>query len=268
MLIKVLGSSAGGGLPQINCNCRNCALVRRGDASLRPRTQSGLAVSRHGQHWTLLNASPDLRQQIGATPELWPRPEGAQRSSPITSIVLTSAEVDHVAGLLSLREAVSFSLYASGTVLEALAVNPIFAVLETTHVTRIGLPLGCEMAIAGGLSVEAFAVPGKVALYLENSKTSDSAGDSIGLRVSDPGTGAYFYYIPGCAAVDEALASRLRGAPLVFFDGTLFSDDELIAQGLAAKTGRRMGHIAMAGAEGSLAAFTTLNVARCVFGPV
>ena len=131
MIIKVLGSAAGGGFPQANCNCRNCADVRAGRPGLRRRTQSSLAVSADGKRWVLLNASPDLRQQIEATPELAPRPDGGARSSPISAVVLTNGDVDHVAGLLSLREGFTFSLHASERVLSVLAANPIFNVLAS-----------------------------------------------------------------------------------------------------------------------------------------
>jgi pyrroloquinoline quinone biosynthesis protein B len=271
MLIKVLGSAAGGGFPQVNCNCRNCADVRRGAPGLRPRTQSSLAVSRDGRAWALLNASPDLRQQVAATPELAPRADGGVRSSPIAAVVLTNGDVDHVAGLLSLREGVGFTLYGSERVLGALAANSVFDVLDRGLVPRVALPMAGPVALpALGLTVEAFPVPGKVALYLEDAAATGSGfgtreGDTVGLEVRDPVAGAGFLYIPGCAAVDAGLAGRLKGAALVLFDGTLYTDDEMIAQGLSAKTGRRMGHISMAGRDGAIAAFRELGVRRRVF---
>ena len=267
MIIKVLGSAAGGGFPQANCNCRNCADVRAGKPDLRARTQSSLAVSRDGERWVLLNASPDLRQQIAATPELAPRSNRGPRSSPIAAVVLTNGDVDHVAGLLNLREGLAFTLYASPRVLEALAANSIFNVLSSQTVPRIALPLGQAIEVPGGLTVEAYAVPGKVALYLEQTgpDLGTRDGDSIGLQISDPAFGAAFHYIPGCAAVDAALASRLAGAPLVLFDGTLYTDEEMIAQGLSDKTGTRMGHISMSGAQGSIAAFEALGVKRHIY---
>jgi pyrroloquinoline quinone biosynthesis protein B len=266
MIIKVLGSAAGGGFPQANCNCRNCADVRSGRPGLRARTQSSLAVSRDGQRWLLLNASPDLRQQLAATPELAPRPDAGPRSSPIAAVVLTNGDVDHVAGLLSLREGLTFALHASPRVLDALAANSIFNVLDAQVVPRIALPLGRAIEIAG-LAVEAYPVPGKVALYLEGAGPTfgTQEGDSIGLRVSDPATNAAFHYIPGCAAVDAELGRRLKGAPLVLFDGTLYTDEEMIAQGLSDKTGARMGHIAMSGPQGSMAAFAALGVERRIY---
>jgi pyrroloquinoline quinone biosynthesis protein B len=266
MIVKVLGSAAGGGFPQANCNCRNCADVRVGKPGLTPRTQSSLAVTGDGERWVLLNASPDIRQQIAATPALAPRPDGGARSSPIAAVALTNADVDHVAGLLSLREGLSFSLYASARVLDALAANSIFNVLGPRHVARMALPLGSRIEVEAGLAIGAYPVPGKVALYLEDtSRGLAQEGDGIGLEVSDPATGAAFHYIPGCAAVDAALARRLEAARLVLFDGTLYSDDEMITQGLSDKTGQRMGHMSMSGPLGSMAAFAALGVERRVF---
>jgi pyrroloquinoline quinone biosynthesis protein B len=267
MIIKVLGSAAGGGFPQANCNCRNCADVRRGLPGLASRTQSSVAVSGDGRRWALLNASPDLRQQIAATPELTPRPDAGLRSSPICDVVLTNGDVDHVAGLLSLREGFEFALHATERVLAALEANSIYNVLDRQRVPRRAFVLGQSVELADGLTVEAYAVPGKVALYLESAgpDLGTREGDSIGLRVSDPATGAAFHYIPGCAAIDEPLARRLAGAALVLFDGTLYTDEEMIAQGLSEKTGMRMGHISMSGPQGSVAAFADLDVKRRVF---
>jgi len=271
MIIKILGSAAGGGFPQWNCNCRNCADVRRGVAGLEPRTQSSVAVSIDGRRWTLLNASPDLRQQIAATPELNPGSLDAPRSSPIRSVVLTNADVDHVAGLLNLRETQPFALYADPRVLSAIAANPIFNVLDEAYVERVPIqrdrmfePTGCP-----GLGIEAFAVPGKVALYLEDEQAGSdfgtAVGDTIGLKLVDQRTGRFACYVPGCAAVNEDLIRRMSGAALVLFDGTLYSDDEMILLGLSQKTGRRMGHIGMSGPEGSVAALARLAADRRIF---
>lgn len=273
MRIIVLGSAAGGGSPQWNCNCATCRRVREGAPGTRVRTQSSLAVSGDGVRWVLLNASPDIRQQILATPRLHPR-EGV-RHSPIAAVVLTNADVDHVAGLLTLRERQPFALHASDRVHAALDANPIFRVVDPEVAPRRPLPLGVPVKLAAadgaplGLTVEAFAVPGKVALYLEDQKAGADfgtrEGDTIGLFLREPASGACAYYIPGCAAVDEALARRLTAAPLVLFDGTLFTDDEMVAAGLGVKTGRRMGHISVSGPDGSLAAFAPLRVRRRIF---
>jgi pyrroloquinoline quinone biosynthesis protein B len=274
MLIKVLGSAAGGGFPQVNCNCRNCAAARGGEPGLLPRTQSSLAVSRDGEAWALLNASPDLRQQLAATPELSPHPRAGVRTSPIKAVVLSNGDVDHIAGLLSLREGVPFTLYASERVLGALLANSVFDVLDRRLVPRVPLQIDrpTELAAHGvplGLTVEAFAVPGKVPLYLEDAGAGSGLGtregDTIGLQIGDPATGAGFFYIPACASVDAELAERLGGSALVIFDGTLYSDDEMIAQGLSTKTGKRMGHICMSGSDGSVAALGALGIGRRVF---
>ncbi len=274
MLIKVLGSAAGGGFPQANCNCRNCADARSGAPGLRPSTQSSVAISADGRAWALLNASPDLRQQIAATPQLAPRGGAGLRDSPIEAVVLTNGDIDHVAGLLSLREGFAFTLNASQRVLDALAANSIFNVLDPQRVARVTLQTGKRIRLANagsplGLEIEAFTVPGKVALYLEDQSAGPDLGtregDTIGLQVTDPESGKSFFYIPGCAAVDAPLATRLRNAQLVLFDGTLYTDDEMIAQGLSAKTGARMGHISMSGPQGSIAAFQDLNVQRRIF---
>jgi pyrroloquinoline quinone biosynthesis protein B len=274
MLIKVLGSAAGGGFPQINCNCRNCSDARLGRPGLKPRTQSSVAVSGDGEAWVLLNASPDLRQQVAATPALAPQAGAGKRASPVKAVVLTNGDVDHLAGLLSLREGFAFTIYATERVLAALAGNGIFDVLDSRLVRRVPLTTGKPTELVGdgaplGLAVEAFTVPGKVALYLEDPDAGPGfgtrAGDTIGVRVVDRTSGAAFFYIPGCAEVDAALAERLRRASLVLFDGTLYTDQEMIAQGLSGKTGKRMGHISMSGPEGSIAAFRDLGVKRRIF---
>jgi pyrroloquinoline quinone biosynthesis protein B len=273
MRIKVLGSGAGGGFPQWNCNCANCRAVRAGAPGFAPRTQSSLAVSANGADWLLLNASPDLREQISATPELAPGADDGLRASPIKAVALTNGDVDHVAGLLNMREAQPFSLYAAGRVLDALGANPIFTILQTQLVPRIELRMDEAVAVRGagldlGLAVRAFPVPGKIALYLENANAPNfgtSAGDTLGLEIIETATGDSFFYIPGCAKLDAPLAERLRGAKLVFFDGTLFHENEMIEQGLLGKTGSRMGHINVSGADGSIAAFEPLNVARKIY---
>ncbi len=273
MRILVLGSAAGGGFPQWNCNCEVCRAARADDGRAVARTQSSIAVSADGERWALFNASPDMRQQINDNPALHPR-VGA-RHSPISSVVLTNADVDHVAGLLTLRERQPLALYASARVHGALDANPIFKVLNPDFVERRPLPVECAQELCDrdgmgiGLSVEAFAVPGKVALYLENPEAGanfgTAEGDTIGLCVRQTGSDNAFFYIPGCAALDPPLTARLKGADLVLFDGTLYRDQEMVSGGLSPKTGQRMGHISMSGPGGSISAFSGLLVDRRVF---
>jgi pyrroloquinoline quinone biosynthesis protein B len=257
---RVLGAAAGGGLPQWNCGCRNCDLARAG--AIPSLTQSSLAVSGDGETWALLNASPDVRAQIAAAPALHPT---GPRTSPLRAVLLTNGDIDHVAGLLGLRERQPFTLFATREILDVLADNPIFDALAPDVVARRPIMLGETVAIAPGLTAHLFPVPGKVALYLEGAEVAtDLEGEqTVGLRLEAGGEPAF--YIPGCAAVTPALADRLCGAALVLFDGTLWRDDEMQAEGVGAKTGRRMGHMSMSGPDGSIAAFAGLGVRRKVF---
>lgn len=272
MRIIILGSAAGGGFPQWNCACGNCARARAGDPAAKPRSQSSAAVSADGESWFLLNCSPDVRLQIEQTPALQPR--RGVRHSPMAGVVLTNGDVDHVAGLLTLRERHPFVLYATARVLAALAANPIFGVLRADLVKRRPLGLGEVVGLAGpdgeasGISIEAFAVPGKIALYLEDPEAErfgTVAEDTIGLRLSDTATGRVLYYIPGCAALSEDLSRRLAGAEVVLFDGTTWLDDEMAASGAGEKTAGRMGHMCIAGDSGSLAAFSGLDARRKIY---
>ena len=271
MIILALGSAAGGGVPQWNCIGRISAAARSGSGDVFARTQSSLAVSADGKRWVLLNASPDLRQQLAETPALHPDSDGRLRNSPIAAVVLTNADVDHIAGLLTLREGHAFHIYAAARVLDTLAANSVFNVLAPELVQRLPLALDKQTKLIGpegatGLDILPFAVPGKVALFLESRSKpgfGTEVGDTIGLEIRDGHSS--FFYLPACAHVDFYLAERLRGAELVVFDGTLFADDEMIAQGLSQKTGKRMGHISMSGPEGSMAALAGLGIRRRVY---
>jgi pyrroloquinoline quinone biosynthesis protein B len=266
----VLGASAGGGFPQWNSNAPACREARSGGRRARARSQASLAVSANERDWFLLNASPDLRLQIEATPILHPR--DGLRSSPISGVVVTGGDVDAIAGLLNLRERHRFTLYAPQRVLEVIGANPIFGVLAPECVGRVELPLDEKVNLAGatgdaGLAVRAFAVPGKVPLFLEGGQDPgvSEAGDAVGLELLDGTDEGRFFFIPGCARVTGELRRRLAGSPLVFFDGTLWRDDEMISMGVGDKTGRRMGHISMSGDEGAIAAFADLGIKRRIF---
>ena len=255
----ILGAAAGGGFPQWNSNALACRRARSGDPAARPRTQASLAVSLDGERWAVLSASPDLRQQIEQTPALQPR--HGLRSSPIGAVVLTGGDVDAVAGLLSLRERQPFTLYATARVHGVLEANPIFDVLARDVVRRETLLLDEPASVEGGLVIRPFAVPGKVPLYLERvgeTPALDESDQTIGLEVS--GGGPKLFYIPGCAAMPPALAARLQGAGAVLFDGTLWTDDEMIRAGLGSKTGLRMGHMSVSGPNGTIAALSNLQI--------
>jgi pyrroloquinoline quinone biosynthesis protein B len=274
--VKIVGSAAGGGFPQWNCNYRLSRAARAGQGGVGPRTQSSLAVSADGRDWVLFNASPDIRQQISETPELQPAPDAPPRSTPLRAVVLTNADVDHVAGLLSLRERQPFAIYATAKVLAVLEANSIFGVLDPAIVPRRVLAEDSETEIRGadgratGVSIECFSVAGKVALYLEDSVRplagfSSDSGDTIGVRIAGGNRRRSVFYIPGCAGVDARLLSRLDGAACLLFDGTVYTDDEMIVAGVGEKTGARMGHLAMSGPTGSIERLARARIARRVF---
>lgn len=263
MRIVVLGAAAGGGFPQWNSNAEGCRRARRGDPAADRRTQASIAVSHDDAHWFVVNASPDLRQQIENTPQLHPR--SGVRHSPIAGVVLTGGEVDTVAGLLTMRERQPFRLHATADIHGVLDANPIFDVLARDIVARNVVRIGQPFALDGALTAEVFAVPGKVPLYLEGSDGPPpiTSGEmNVGLEIAE-GT-RRLVFVPGCAAIPPDLRQRLTGADLVFFDGTLWRDDEMIAAGVGQKTGRRMGHMSLGGPSGTIAAFRTIDVGRKV----
>jgi pyrroloquinoline quinone biosynthesis protein B len=270
--LVILGSAAGGGFPQWNSNDRASQRARAGDARALARTQSSIAVTADDRRWVIVNASPDLRQQINQT--RWLHPNNGLRHSPITAVVLTSGDVDHVAGLLTLRESYPLAIYGTGRILGILSANSIFNVLNPEFVERRRLALHEPFEVADrqgvgtGIVIEAFSVPGKVALYQEDATAGANFGtqpeDTVGLKITTT-SGGEFFYVPACATMTAELADRLRGAPLVLFDGTLWHDDEMIATGVGSKTGRRMGHLSIADPDGTIAAFARLEVKRKIF---
>lgn len=238
MRIIVLGAAAGGGLPQWNCGCGNCNAARAG--RIPAMTQSSIAVSADGVDWAILNASPDIRAQLAATPALHPT---GLRAVPLRSVLVTNGDIDHVAGLLTLRESQPFALFATPTIQAALSDNPMLAALRGDLVERRPLALEEAVRIAPGLEARLFAVPGKVPLYQEGEvvETGLVGETTVGVELTAGGRRAL--YIPGCADLPGWLRDRIAGADLLMFDGTLWEDDEMIRMGLGQKTGRRMGHM-------------------------
>ena len=256
----VLGAAAGGGFPQWNCRCPTCAEAWSGAFGVKARTQASLAVSADGEQWTLLNAAPDLRAQIATTPALHPR--GGLRGSPIAAVVLTGGEVDQIAGLLNLRERQPFALFATAETLGILKANPIFDVLAPDVVERRAIVLGEAFSLPGGMEAMLFAVPGKIPLYLEGGAATLAGGAETTVGVEISSAGARFCFVPGAADMTPELKTRLAAADVMLFDGTLFDDDEMIRTGTGSKTGRRMGHMPIVGAGGSLAALAGLTNRR------
>ena len=256
----ILGAAAGGGYPQWNCRCPVCRLAWEGDGRVKPCTQASVAVSGDGAQWVLLNAAPDLRAQLAATRALYPR--DGLRHSPIAAVVLSGAEIDQIAGLLNLRERQPFTLYATPECLAAIAANPMFDALAADMVARHAVAPGVPFRPAEGLTAELFTVPGKVPLYLERGEpdVGEESGTTVGIEVA--AADKRLAFVPGAAAMTPALHARLKRAHAVLFDGTLFTDDEMIRTGTGPKTGRRMGHMPIDGESGSLSALAGLNGRR------
>lgn len=268
----VLGAAAGGGFPQWNSNSDACRRARAGDPSARPATQASLAVSADGARWHIVNASPDLRAQIEATPALHPR--DGLRGSPIDGVILTNGDVDAVAGLLTLREKTGFHIHAHRRVLDHLDRNPIFDVVDRALAPRSALPLDAQIDLPAadgspsGLAVRAFMVPGKTPLYAEDPEAENfgsAEGDVIGLAFATARSTSPLIFIANCAAPTESVRAQAAGAAALFFDGTLYADDEMRTRGEGVKTGRRMGHVSMSGEDGAIAAFADVALGRRVF---
>lgn len=265
MRVIILGSAAGGGVPQWNCGCPNCADARHGGAG---RTQSSVAVSADGERWVLLNASPDLRTQLAAHPQLWPR---GRRGSSVAAVVLTDGEIDHTLGLLLLREsAVRLPVYAPTGVSALLGdAWPLYRVLSayagvearTLDESR-PIALTDSAGVPLGLCCAATAVARRPPRYAPSTAT---ATFDVGLRITDERTGGILAYVPAAGGVDDAVRRVSTGAQMLMFDGTFWSDDELRHAGVDAPSAREMGHLPIGGPAGSLELLPSLGVGRTVY---
>jgi pyrroloquinoline quinone biosynthesis protein B len=271
MLIRVLGSAAGGGFPQWNCGCPNCRGVRGGSIRASARTQECVAVSADGESaWVLLNCSPEIRSQIESFPPLHPR---GPRDSPIAAIVLTNGDLDHCLGLLSLRESHRLTVYATDAVQRGFTRgNVLYRTLERFpgQVTWRLMKIGCAEAIVDadgrptGLTAEAIVTPGKPPVHLEEQKSPEPE-DSVGVCVREVRTGRVLAYLSGVASITDDVRRALTGADAVFFDGTFWSSDELPAQGLGSKRAEQMAHLPVAGPNGSLAQLAGVRAGRRIY---
>ncbi|MEY4882680.1 MAG: hypothetical protein RIS34_534 [Pseudomonadota bacterium] len=261
MHIRILGSAAGGGFPQWNCNCTNCAAVRQGDPALTPRTQSSIAVSGDGQAWLLVNASPDILTQVRAMPEL--QPARALRDSGIAAVLLMDAQIDHVTGLLMLREHRSaLPIYATPQVLDELNTSlPLIRVLS--HYAGVAAhPLS--------LAEPEFKVEGLVGVHFSVMALSSNAppfssrrdaplpGDNIGLVIDDSESGKRLFYAPGLGRIEPAVAQAMATSDVVLVDGTFWRNDEMQSLGFSHKTAADMGHLAQSGPGGMLEVLAAL----------
>jgi pyrroloquinoline quinone biosynthesis protein B len=251
--VVLLGSAAGGGFPQWNCWCAGCRAARSSPASAHPRSQSSAAISADGRHWFLLNASPDVRDQLTRLAD--GVPDGT-RHVPIEGVVLTDAELDHTLGLVLLREAGRLPIYATGAVARILEMDsrilPTVRAFSEVPVTALEtgarVPLLYRDGATSGLSVETFTVPADPPRFA----TRAEPGHTVGLMIHEDATNIACAFVPGCGGLESELLERLAAADAVLFDGTFWSDDELIALGIGRKTARQMDHLPIGGAGGSL----------------
>jgi pyrroloquinoline quinone biosynthesis protein B len=266
MLVKVLGAAAGGAFPQWNCACQQCQRVRSGTFAGQPRTQAQVAVSEDGVSWTLLNASPDLRVQIESTPQLWPT--GNSLDSPIQSVVITAAEADTVAGLLSLREFQPLDIYATPSVLRILREdNSLFALLDRVPRQAVWKEIRPEVDFTiGQLMFRPFSLPGGFPGFVRGDRKSelDAREAVLGLLI-DSGSGGGMAYLPGAAKVEDSWREWLDECGVLLFDGTFWTEDELCRVRGGGKPASAMGHLPLSGPCGSLAALRDIKCPRKIF---
>jgi len=273
MRVEILGSAAGGGFPQWNCNCRNCESLRAGTLPFKSRTQTQVAVSNDGHSWFLLNASPDLRMQIEQTSALQPRIPG--RDSPIEGVLLTSADIDQIAGLLSLRELQPFRIYCTPSLRQILQEdNSVFGMLNRVpqqvcwtdvKIDEI-FSLGTTVGNSSGVCCEVFSLGDRYPVYIspERAATLMPEEASLGVMLT-ASSGGRLAYMPAVPAINERMLQVLESADLILFDGTFWSDDELIQVQGSGATAREMGHVPVSGTEGSLRKLAALRRPRKVF---
>lgn len=270
MRICILGSAAGGGLPQWNCNCQNCASIRAGSADVRPRSQSSVAVSADGDSWFLLNASADVRSQIGASKFLWP-PQETRRGTSIAGCVLTDAEIDHTSGLLQLREGCRFGIFSTPIVKrwlhDNLPIGSILADFADRPWTELTLGQWSELPLPdgapSGLRVRSFEVGRDVPRFVPEDPQK-AVGSVVGLQLEDI-NGAKLVYAPGVATIGDALRSACDDARCILIDGTFWTDDEPVLTNIKDSTASQMGHVPVSGEQGTLAWLAGLPVEHRVY---
>ena len=254
--IRVLGSAAGGGLPQWNCGCERCVRARAADPQVPPRTQPSIAVSADGVRWSIINASPDIRDQFAKFPGLHPR--AGTRDIPLDTIVVTNADVDHVLGLLVLRESLPYRIVSTPFVRNAmLDHNAVFRILEPAWgIAKLDQAVTLDRD--GHLEARFFPAPGKVPTWL-SKLASNHAETTVGVRITDQRSGRRLVYAPGIAKLDAGTLAELEAASLSFVDGTFFRGDELSQTRPGAPDAVAMGHVPISGPGGSLPALAELR---------
>jgi pyrroloquinoline quinone biosynthesis protein B len=278
MRVKILGSAAGGGFPQWNCACPNCRALRAGTFHGKARTQTQVAITQDDRNWFLLGASPDLRAQIEATPELHPRAPSrgeAPRDSPIASAVLANADLDHVLGLLLLRELQPLRIHATASIRRILREdNTMFGMLQrvANQASWADFAPGESFPLLGpagedsSLRCRALSLGTHFPAYVSAARQSqlDPQESSLGLLIDSP-SGKRLAFMPAVPVIDDALLTELDSADLIFFDGTFWSGDELIRTQGSGNTAQQMGHVPVSSPEGSLHKLAGLRRPRKIY---
>ncbi|MBC7199510.1 MAG: pyrroloquinoline quinone biosynthesis protein PqqB [Pseudomonas balearica] len=254
MFVRILGSAAGGGFPQWNCNCANCSGVRNGTLRAQPRTQSSIAISDDGQNWILCNASPDIRAQLESFPAL--QPARRPRDTAIGAIILLDSQIDHTTGLLTLREGCPHEVWCTEMVHQDLTTGfPLFNMLSHWNGGLRWNPIGlvgqfsidcCPNLLISPIPLRSSAPP------YSPHRNDPHPGDNIGLLIEDRRSGGRLFYAPGLGQVSEALCETMRGADCLLVDGTLWRDDEMQVREVGGKLGSEMGHLPQSGPGGMI----------------
>jgi pyrroloquinoline quinone biosynthesis protein B len=257
--VRVLGSAAGGGLPQWNCGCANCVRARAGDAAVPPRAQPSIAVSADGVRWSIVNAAPDVREQMARFPGLHPR--AGTRDVPLDTVVVTNPDIDHVLGLLVLREALPYRIVSTPFVRDlVLDHNAVYRILAPAWgVAKLDQPV--QLDRDGHLEARLFPVPGKVPTWAA-SLAPNHPEATCAVRITDTRTGRRLVYAPGVAKLDAGTLAELEAAACVFVDGTFFTTDELIRSRPGAPDAFAMGHAPISGPGGTLAVLAELRARK------
>jgi pyrroloquinoline quinone biosynthesis protein B len=266
VILRVLGTAAGGGYPQWNCACRMCRRGRAGQDSCPRRLQDSVAVSGDQESWFLLNASPDVAAQIEAAPQLHPGP--APRQTPLRGVLLTDAEIDHASGLLALRQGAALDVYGTQTVLDALdrwlSLRRVMGAFGCARWTPVST--GCSFRLAGGLSARCFPLGGHPPRYAADQDPAALPGEwSVGYRIQDEATGGVAAYAPGVARWTAALEAELNDAECVLMDGTFWSRTEMADAGVGQRTAAEMGHLPVGGTDGSAVRLAGLTAGRRIY---
>lgn len=264
MFIQILGSAAGGGFPQWNCNCTNCAGLRAGTLRGQARTQSSIAISDNGVDWILCNASPDIRAQLEAFPAL--QPARKPRDTAIGAIILLDSQIDHTTGLLTLREGCPHEVWCTEMVHQDLTTGfPLFNMLEHWNGGLKWNPIALDgsfvIPACPNLVITPIPLRSSAPPYSPH-RNDPHPGDNIGLFIEDRRTGGKLFYAPGLGQVSEALLGTMRGADCLLVDGTLWRDDEMRVREVGDKLGSEMGHLPQSGPGGMIEVLDGLSVSR------